>query len=86
MAPQPTKSVLLTTLKIHPRQYLHRWSGNADLKGKVREGLLQSVVLGRVSLQPGNFEIKVAPAEIKRGDLFLLRSMELKPVAANGAP
>ena len=60
--------------------------GTQTLKGKVREGLLQSVVLGRVSLQPGSFEIKMAPADIKRGDLFRLRSLELKPVAANGTP
>jgi len=60
--------------------------GPQTVKGTVRKGSLQSAVLGRVSLQPGSFEIKVAPSKIKRSDLFRLRSLELKPVAANGAP
>lgn len=60
--------------------------GSQTLKGGVREGQFQTAVVGRVSLQQGNFEIRVTPAEIKSSELFRLRSLELKPVRGNSAP
>ena len=55
--------------------------GSQTLDGTVKAGDPQVESLGHVSLKPGTFEIKVAPKEIKGGDLFNLRNIELKPVA-----
>jgi hypothetical protein len=55
--------------------------GSQILKGEVKPGTNQIISLGRVSLPPGNFEIKVAATKINGGELFRLRSLELKPVA-----
>ena len=55
--------------------------GPQTLTGTVQAGNPQIVSLGRVSLKPGTFEIKVAPVKIVVGELMRLRSLELKPVA-----
>ena len=55
--------------------------GPQTLTGTVQAGNPQIVSLGRVSLKPGTFEIKVAPVKIVGGELMRLRSLELKPVA-----
>ena len=55
--------------------------GSQDLKGEVKPGTNQIISLGRVSLEPGNFEIKVAATKISGGELFRLRSLEFKPAA-----
>jgi hypothetical protein len=55
--------------------------GAQTLKGEVKPGTNQTVPLGRVTLEPGTFEIKVAPTKINGGELFRLRQLELKPVA-----
>ena len=56
--------------------------GPQVLPGEVKAGTNRIISLGRVSLKPGSFEIKVAATKIKGGELFRLRSLELKPVAA----
>ena len=56
--------------------------GSQVLSGEVKSGTNQIIALGRVSLPPGSFEIKVSPAKINGGELLRLRSLELKPVAA----
>ncbi len=56
--------------------------GSQTLNGTVKAGDPQIISLGRVSLQPGVFEIKVAAKEVKDGELFRLRNLELKPVAS----
>ena len=38
--------------------------------------------LGRVSLEPGSFEIKITANRIQGGELFRLRNIELKPFAS----
>ena len=57
--------------------------GSQNLSGEVKAGANQTVSLGRISLTPGKFEIKVATTKIYGGELFRLRSLELKPVASN---
>ena len=57
--------------------------GSQDLKGEVKSGTNQIISLGRVSLEPGNFEIKVAVTKISGGELFRLRSLEFKPAASH---
>jgi alpha-L-fucosidase len=54
--------------------------GSQILNGQVKSGTNQIVSLGRVSLPPGNFEIKVAAAKISGDEFVRLRSLELKPV------
>ena len=56
--------------------------GSQVLSGEVKSGTNQIISLGRVSLPPGSFEIKISPAKITGGELLRLRSLELKPVAA----
>jgi hypothetical protein len=53
------------------------------LKGEVKPGGEQTVSLGKVSLKPGNFEIKVAAENISGEELFRLRRLELKPAPKN---
>ncbi|HTB83174.1 MAG TPA: alpha-L-fucosidase [Candidatus Sulfotelmatobacter sp.] len=55
--------------------------GPQILKGVVKSGGEQNVSLGKVSLSPGKFEIKVAAENISGDELFRLRRLELKPVA-----
>src|ERR1035437_1592029 len=55
--------------------------GSQTLKGEVKSGTNQTGSLGRVSLVPGSFEMKVAATKINGGELFRLRHLELKPVA-----
>ncbi len=57
--------------------------GSQTLTGEARGRSDQTVSLGRVSLAPGEFDITVAAAKIDGDELFRLRSLELKPVAAN---
>lgn len=52
--------------------------GSQTLDGTVHAGDPQIVPLGRVSLGPGRFQIKVAAKEIKGSELFRLRNLELK--------
>ncbi len=56
--------------------------GSQILSGDVKAGANQIISVGRVSLSPGRFEIKVAASKIKGGELFRLRSLELKPLSA----
>ena len=56
--------------------------GSQSLDGAVKSGNNQSVALGRVALQPGPFEIRVAAREIKGGELFRLRRVELRAAQA----
>ncbi len=54
--------------------------GSQILHGEVKSGAGQIVSLGRVSLSPGNFAIKVAANKINGDELFRLRNLTLKPV------
>ncbi|WP_438480510.1 alpha-L-fucosidase [Oleiharenicola lentus] len=51
-----------------------------ELRGVVREGVRQTVSLGRVTLAPGKFDIQVVGEEIKGSELFRLRHVELHAV------
>jgi hypothetical protein len=55
-----------------------------SITGTVKAGKQQSEVVGKIgSLYAGEpFEIKLAPKEIKGGELFHLRKLELRPVNA----
>jgi len=55
--------------------------GAQTLGGTVQASTNRSISLGRVSLKPGTFEIKVIAKEIKGGELFSLRNLELRPVS-----
>ena len=55
--------------------------GSQALNGTVAAGNPQMVSLGRVSLKPGVFEIKVAATKIVGGELMRLRSLELRTAA-----
>ena len=55
--------------------------GSQVLRGEAKTGTNQIVSLGRVSLLPGNFEIKVTATKINGGELMRLRSLNLKPLA-----
>ena len=54
--------------------------GAEHLNGEVKPGTNQNISLGRVSLAPGKFEIKVVATKISGGEFMRLRSLELKPV------
>lgn len=54
--------------------------GAQSLTGTVQSGTFQTNLLGQVTLKAGNYEIKVAPVEIKDGNLMHLRSIALAPV------
>jgi alpha-L-fucosidase len=54
--------------------------GSQTFNGEVKSGPDQTVSLGRVSLEPGNFEIKLAATKINGGELFRLRHLQLQPV------
>jgi alpha-L-fucosidase len=55
--------------------------GPQILKGEVKAGGEETVLLGKVTLAPGDFEIKVAAGTVSGDELFRLRRLELKPVA-----
>ena len=55
--------------------------GETTLTGKVVIGTNVKADLGRVTLVPGSFEIRVLAKEITGEELFRLRAIELKPVA-----
>jgi len=57
--------------------------GSKTLSGEVKAGTDQTVSLGRVTLQPGKFEVSLRADKINGGELFRLRRLELKPVAAH---
>jgi alpha-L-fucosidase len=57
--------------------------GPETLTGTVTAGNSQTEVLGRVPVYPVIAEIKIIPIEIHGGELMRLRSLQLKPVAAN---
>ena len=54
--------------------------GKESLRGIAQPGPNQIISLGRVALKPGSFEITVRAAKINSGELFQLRSLQLKPV------
>ena len=54
--------------------------GPQKLEGSVKAGTDQNVTLGRVSLQPGEYEIKVTATKIAGAELMNLRSLELKAI------
>jgi len=54
--------------------------GSQALSGKVKAGADQTLSLGRVTLPPGAFEIKIRADKIDGGELWRLRRLELKPV------
>ena len=56
--------------------------GSQKLSGTVHANANKSVPLGKISLQPGIFEIKVVATKIVGGELFRLRNLELRPVAS----
>jgi len=55
--------------------------GSQTLEGTTRKNNGESLPVGKISLNPGTFEIKVAPKEIKGNELFKLRNLELRPTA-----
>jgi alpha-L-fucosidase len=59
--------------------------GLQTLQGTVQENMNQTLPLGRVTLDPGVFEIRVATGVVKGDELFRLRSIELRPVSADSA-
>lgn len=56
-------------------------AGGQSLGAAVKAGQIQTVSPGRITLAPGQHEIIIAPVQIKGGELFRLRSLELKTVA-----
>jgi alpha-L-fucosidase len=54
--------------------------GSQTLTGTVQAGATRGDSLGKVSLPPGTFDIKVSPVKMQ-GELMRLRSLELKPVS-----
>jgi alpha-L-fucosidase len=54
--------------------------GSSKLSGVVKPGADQTLSLGRVTLPPGTFEIKIGADKINGGELWRLRRLELKPV------
>ena len=58
--------------------------GPLALNGEIKAGANtnQTVSLGRISLQPGTFEIKVAATKINGDELFRLRDLELNQPSA----
>ncbi len=53
--------------------------GQQQFTGKVQKGVEQTLALGRVTLTPGSFEIRVAPLEIQGVELMRLRRLSLAP-------
>ncbi len=51
--------------------------GRNSLTGTVRRGEFVSTSIGRVDLEPGVYELRVAPRQIKRGELMRLRGVAL---------
>jgi alpha-L-fucosidase 2 len=54
--------------------------GSHHLGGTVQETPAGALVLGRVTLAPGVFEVSVEPVSIKGGELMRLRSLTFTPV------
>jgi alpha-L-fucosidase len=54
--------------------------GSETLKGTVKPGSIQTVQLGRVSLKPGDFEIKLSAGEIKGTELMRPRALTVKAI------
>jgi hypothetical protein len=54
--------------------------GASSFDRTVKSGNFVREPLGRVTLAPGSYEFRVAAKEITGGELFRLRSLELKPV------
>ncbi|HWI57890.1 MAG TPA: alpha-L-fucosidase [Bacillota bacterium] len=54
--------------------------GPQTLSGTVKPGKELSVSLGRVRLEPGAFEVQVAPTQIHGSELMRLRKLTLTPV------
>lgn len=55
--------------------------GGESLKGVVQPGVMQVASLGRVTLKPGNLEIRLAAMEIKGDEMMKPRALTLKPVS-----
>jgi alpha-L-fucosidase len=55
--------------------------GSQAIAGTVTAGKEQSEALGQVRLEPGEYEIRVSPKQIKGRELMRLRTLTLKPVA-----
>lgn len=53
------------------------------LIGTVKAGKQQTESLGKIHCQGGSFEIKVTAKEIKQGELFHLRKLELRPISSH---
>jgi len=54
--------------------------GEQVFEGTVQGGRYKEYKLGQVTLEPGSYEIKVKPKEIKNGDLMHLTKLNLIPV------
>jgi alpha-L-fucosidase len=52
--------------------------GSQTLNGVIKSGTIQTTQVGRVKLQPGSFEIKLAAGEIKGSELMRPRTLTLK--------
>lgn len=55
--------------------------GQHTLESVVQSGTMKHVLIGKVVLQPGQFQIQVTAKTITGTELFRLRSLELQPVA-----
>ena len=53
--------------------------GEQTLESTVQTDATGPVMIGKVTVKPGNYEIKVAAKSISGNELFRLRSLELKP-------
>ena len=54
--------------------------GEKSATATVKSGEFQSVSLGRVSVEPGQFQVRVAAVGIKGGELIRLRSVQLRSI------
>jgi len=54
--------------------------GSKALTAATKKSDNQFIPVGTVSLSPGSFDISIVPNDLKSGELFRLRSLELRPV------
>ena len=55
--------------------------GNGEAKGEVEGGKEHSQTLGRVRLNPGAFDLRIQPTDVRNGQFLKLRNLSLTPVA-----
>ena len=56
--------------------------GSQVLTNTVKNGVDQTLSLGRITLVPGDLTVQVAATQVAGDELFRLRNLQLKPVPA----